>query len=327
MAEDTPATFAYKQLGDLTLYIDVYPPTTTIDPPRPVPAVIFFHGGGMTVGHRKSWLPKWLCRRTTTAGLAFISADYRLLPPSTGHDVLKDVVDLFAFLASTPSLGSVLIDGTRLAVAGSSAGGMCAFLAAVHATPRPRAVLSLYGLGGDLFTPHFLVPKTAPFFLGYEILDPAQFTAFLPRTAQSTPTFHGRDSATPGLPSNPRMPLARLWLQLGTYLDYWTGSHAEIDARLAAALPPRDRAIFPQLLVTPDWPPVLHIHGSEDSAVPADSSRAIHARLRAAKVETVLRIVDGSEHAFDHKEDSAEATFGGLFDEAVEFLRAALVDA
>ncbi|KAH8977913.1 Alpha/Beta hydrolase protein [Lactarius hatsudake] len=353
MAEDTPTTFPYKQLGDLTLYIDVYPPTTTIDPPRPVPAVIFFHGGGMTVGHRKSWLPKWLCRRTTTAGLAFISADYRLLPPSTGHDVLKDVVDLFAFLARTPSLGAVLIDGTRLAVAGSSAGGMCAFLAAVHANPRPRAVLSLYGLGGDLFTPHFLVPKTAPFFLGYEILDPAQFTAFLypgsaaqAPTAQSTPTFHGRDSATPGLPSNPRMPLARLWLQLGTYLDYWTGlhtpslsdtlrtllpagseEHAEIDARLAAALPPADRAIFPQLLVTPDWPPVLHIHGSEDSAVPADSSRAIHARLLAAKVETVLRIVDGSEHAFDHKEDSAEATFGGLFDEAVEFLRAALVDA
>jgi acetyl esterase/lipase len=89
--------------------------------------------------------------RTTAAGLAFISADYRLLPPSTGHDVLKDVVDLFAFLARTPMLGNVLLDGTRLAVAGASAGGMCAFLAAVHANPRPRAVLSLYGLGGDVF--------------------------------------------------------------------------------------------------------------------------------------------------------------------------------
>jgi acetyl esterase/lipase len=89
--------------------------------------------------------------RTTAAGLAFISADYRLLPPCTGHDVLKDVVDLFAFLARTPTLGSVRLDATRLAVAGSSAGGMCAFLAAIHATPRPLAVLSLYGLGGDVF--------------------------------------------------------------------------------------------------------------------------------------------------------------------------------
>ena len=140
------------------------------------------------------------------------------------------------------------------------------------------------------------------------------------------------------------MQLARLWLQLGTYLDYWTGAHtpslsdtvrallpadeerAERDARFAAALPPAQHAIFPQLLVTPDWPRVFLIHGSEDSAVPADSSRAMHERLRAAQVETVLRIADGSEHSFDLKHD-AEATFGGLFDEAVEFLRSALVDA
>ena len=92
-----------------------------------------------------------LLGRSTAAGLAFISADYRLLPPSTGHDVLEDVVDLFAFLGRTPTLGSVHLDASRLAVAGSSAGGMCAFLAAIHAKPRPRAVLSLYGLGGEVF--------------------------------------------------------------------------------------------------------------------------------------------------------------------------------
>ena len=59
MLEDTPSTIPYKHLGDLTLYIDVYPPTTTTDA-GPVPAVVFFHGGGMTVGDRTSWLPKWL---------------------------------------------------------------------------------------------------------------------------------------------------------------------------------------------------------------------------------------------------------------------------
>lgn len=198
------------------------------------------------------------------------------------------------------------------------------------------------------------MPKTAPFYQGYEILDPAQFTTFLhpastaqAPVAQSPLTYHGPDSATPGLPSNPRMQLARLWLQLGTYLDYWTGAHtpslsdalrallpageehtehAELDARLAEALPPAEHAIFPQLLVTHDWPRVLLVHGSEDSAVPVDSSKAMHARLRAAKVETVLRVLDGSEHSFDLK-NGAEATFGGLFDEAVEFLRAALLDA
>jgi acetyl esterase/lipase len=93
--------------------------------------------------------------RTTATGLAFISADYRLIPPCTGHDILDDIVDLFTFLARTELLGTVQIDSTRLAVAGTSAGGMCAFLAAVHAKPKPRAVLSMYGLGGDIFVRPF----------------------------------------------------------------------------------------------------------------------------------------------------------------------------
>ncbi|KAI0246271.1 Alpha/Beta hydrolase protein [Lactifluus subvellereus] len=354
MADATPSTVTYKQIGDLSLYIDVYPPTA--HPDRPVPALVFFHGGGMTVGNRTSWFPTWLCRRTTAAGFAFISADYRLLPPSTGHDVLEDVVDLFAFLDSTPLLGTVQIDRTRLAVAGSSAGAFCAFFAATYANPKPRAVLSLYGLGGDLFTPHVLSskPKTEPFFLGYELLDPAEFSEFMyPKSAsqapiaQSQPAFFGPDSPTPGMPSNPRMKVARLWLQLGVFLDYWTGLHepsisatlrellteereedasAMMDARLRRALPPSAHPILPQLLVSPEWPPVMLIHGSDDSAVPAQSSRAMHARLLDAKVVTTFRIMDGSGHSFDLK-NGAEEAFGGLFDEAIEFLRAALQDA
>lgn len=85
------------------------------------------------------------------AGFAVISADYRLLSPSTGHDVLDDIVDLFAFLARTKQLGTVQVDSTRLVAAGNSAGGLCAFLAAIHANPKPRAILSMYGLGGEMF--------------------------------------------------------------------------------------------------------------------------------------------------------------------------------
>lgn len=58
MAEVTPTTVTYKKLGDLTLHIDVYPPTPRFD--APVPAVVYFHGGGMTAGDRASWFPTWL---------------------------------------------------------------------------------------------------------------------------------------------------------------------------------------------------------------------------------------------------------------------------
>ena len=68
------------------------------------------------------------------------------------------------------------------------------------------------------------------------------------------------------------------------------------------------------------------VHGSEDTALPADGSRMMHALLRAAEVESVLRIVEGAEHAFDLRSD-VEAKFSRLFDESVEFLRSALVEA
>lgn len=97
------------------------------------------------------------------------------------------------------------------------------------------------------------------------------------------------------------------------------------DARLAENLRPSDRALFPQLLVSPEWPPVLLIHGSADTAIPPQSSKALYARLLDAKVKATLRIVEGKEHVFDLR-PGAEA-YNGLFDEAAEFLRAELLDA
>jgi acetyl esterase/lipase len=104
-----------------------------------------------------------ISERMAAAGIAIISADYRLLSPCTGHDVLEDIVDLFAFLARTKVLGTVQIDITRLAAVGNSAGGLCAFLAAIHANPKPRALLSMYGLGGEMFVsfPVLVSPQRA----------------------------------------------------------------------------------------------------------------------------------------------------------------------
>ena len=102
--------------------------------------------------------------RLAAAGVAVISADHRLLPPSTGIDVVKDVKDVFKFVANdlNPLLqarsmsgnnslaASFQVDPSKLLVAGGSSGGLCAYLAAVHASPKPKAVLAFYAMGGDL---------------------------------------------------------------------------------------------------------------------------------------------------------------------------------
>lgn len=55
-------TFTYKSVHDHPIKVDIYPPTLgsghrTI--PK-VPAVLYFHGGGLAVGDRASWFPSWL---------------------------------------------------------------------------------------------------------------------------------------------------------------------------------------------------------------------------------------------------------------------------
>ena len=197
-------TLPYKKIGDTTIHFDIYPPSTLSQQPKlistandlvpRVPAVVYFHGGGLTVGNRNSLLPTWLqstsemfwclpphidsvfLGRVTDAGYAFISADYRLLPPATGHDILTDIKDLFTFFSSTDfsshldvmcltraevddcyDFPKFHIDPYSIAVAGTSSGGLCAYLAAMHVSPKPRAVLSLYGMGGDFLVRCYIV--------------------------------------------------------------------------------------------------------------------------------------------------------------------------
>jgi acetyl esterase/lipase len=206
--------------------------------------------------------PSFLQERATTAGYVFISADYRLIPPATGHDIIDDIKDIFHFISQelNSKLSETVGDGAsyrfrvdpyEIAVAGSSAGGQCAYYAAMHVSPKPKAVVLMYAMGGDylvrvcishshshsipimLFqTPQYLIEKTVPFFRGREILDRAQFSHYLhpfpdtlKLTSESPLSYNPPSSPMPGYPANPRQFLSRLYLQLGIFLDYLTGEH------------------------------------------------------------------------------------------------------
>ena len=78
--ESTPApvTLVYKTVvalnltsedvqSEVPLHLDVYLPdlhpdlsSTSRDGSVGVPAVVYFHGGGLLVGDRKSWFPEWM---------------------------------------------------------------------------------------------------------------------------------------------------------------------------------------------------------------------------------------------------------------------------
>jgi acetyl esterase/lipase len=179
------------------------------------------------------------------------------------------------------------------------------------------------------------------------MLDPEKYMEYLyPQCLELEPTsysplsYHGPDAPIPGFPANPRMLLNRLYLQLGTYLDYYTGEH---DPSLSSSLrsilndkgqehdfdtlksliPAQHHPLFPQFDVNPSaWPPVFFVHGSADSAVWMQETVNMQKRLHDAGVTTIVRIIEGAEHSLDYVPNAGEiyGTPGGLFDEICNFL-------
>ncbi|KAG1732406.1 Alpha/Beta hydrolase protein [Suillus paluster] len=350
----SPLTFIYKEIDGIRVSLDVYlPPDGNVDQQcsqqvKHCPAVVYFHGGGLTVGNKQSWFPTWLKSRLSARGIIFISADYRLLPPGTGYDVLADVKDAIAFVAGDLnvqidqelaglSFGSRFrVDPASIGVAGSSAGGYCAYLCAIHAVPKPKVLLSLYGMGGDFLTDQYLALKKQSFLRGREMLDPADFSEYmypfdsLPSTSDSPLAYHPQSYHIPGYPANPRMLITRLYLQLGVALDYITGQHEpslsatlreaiHIEGPLDEALIADHKMIFPQFNVTSDWPATYLIHGTNDTAVLLRESRTLHSLLAKAGVEVISEELPGREHSFDYQ-PGAELEYEGSFDAIVQFL-------
>ncbi|KAF8885678.1 Alpha/Beta hydrolase protein [Gymnopilus junonius] len=361
---DDHTTVDYKTLdGSLPISFDVYFPSLEDAPKEDVrllPTVIYFHAGGLTVGSRESWFPNWLQKRVNSLGFVFISADYQLLPPSTAHDIVKDIQDLFSFITRNEiKTGEVTFkaDGDRIAVCGSSAGGLCAYLAVMNCRPKPKALVSLYGMGGNFFTPHYLTPKSGVFFRGREPLSPSDFESYLypftkgplPRIADSPRAYHPQTYHIPNYPANERQFLPRLYLQLGIFIDYYTGMHEpslsegnDKDHEEGAGkgnhgaagsptiptttvedykqtIPSIYHSVFPQLADHRAWPPSLLLHGTADTAVPVEDSRNLLRLLKNAGVPVEIIELEGQEHSFDYQLN-AEGLWKEQFDCVKEFL-------
>lgn len=126
-----------------------YYPRAASDRNEPSPALVYYHGGGFTIGSIETH--DTLCRRICEAAdCIVVSVDYRLAPEAPFPAAVEDCDDAYQWVCDhAVELG---IEPSRIAVGGDSAGGnlaavVCA-LARDGGQPLPCAQLLIYpGVG------------------------------------------------------------------------------------------------------------------------------------------------------------------------------------
>ena len=103
------------------------------------------------------------------------------------------------------------------------------------------------------------------------------------------------------------MLVGKLYLQLGTFLDYYTREHEpSLSEHLrslsfpALGVPEQHRRLFPQLGISPAWPPTCLVHGTSDTSVLVEESRHLYSLLKEVNADVVLWEIPGAEHVFDY---------------------------
>ncbi|KAJ5461651.1 uncharacterized protein N7458_003203 [Penicillium daleae] len=290
-------TLVYSTVDGHNIKFDYFLPRTVSGR---LPAVIYYHGGGMTAGWRGGFnFPTWLHDNCQEKGYIFISADYRLCHPTTALHQIEDAKALFKFLASEDFKyalpESVTLDTDRIAVTGFSAGAFSARAACIYADPKPAVLMTAYGSAGDWLLDHWTVGRPPTTIAKLVDLDD------VPRLLADK-TVVSEDKPTQGMMSN-RFALTVRWELDGTFLDNCLGRPG-LGAKLnkipyeerAAAIPENLKPAFVQLFVSESHPPTILVHGTADEVVPDQESVHHHEQLKKLGVKTELILVEGAGH-------------------------------
>lgn len=267
------SSIAYRTVEGHEILADVYRP----DDEEVRPTIVWIHGGGLITGGRRG-IDRQVRELAAARGYALVSIDYRLAPETKLPELVSDVEAAVAWAAG-PGAVRFHLDSRRFVVAGASAGGYLTLTTGYRAKPRPTALVAIYGYG-NLVAPWYAQPSTHP----------RHNRVKVPRDVA--------DQQTDGtVVSNDRQRKGKGGL---IYLYYRQNGlwPQEVSGFDRATIADRIAPFEPARNVTPDFPPTLLLHGTEDTDVPYAESRTMAQQLAKHGVSHVLKTIRGGEHGF-----------------------------
>jgi acetyl esterase/lipase len=267
-------TFTYKTVDDCAIQADVY----RTDDELVRPGVVWMHGGALIVGSRNGY-PRRFLELCKAEGYVFISIDYRLAPEVKVPAIVEDVQDAWTWIRKEgPTLFHV--DPERLLATGGSAGGYLTMMTGICVDPPPTALLAYWGYG-DVDGPWYTEPsehyrRTVPL-IAKEVAYGAVGKGVLTGTDGGTPEQKARGRFYLYLRQN------GLWTKVVTGFD-----PSSERRKLDPYCPVRN--------ITPEYPPILMIHGTIDTDVPYEESAAMARELARHGVPHELITVPDAGH-------------------------------
>jgi acetyl esterase/lipase len=263
-------------------------------------AFLYLHGGGFFTSE-KDFGTRSFFRHLCRQGHTIMDANYRLAPE---HDLFSMQVDVRRAIAWLKAHATeYAIDPQRIVLAGGSAGGLLALLAAYtpdqpdfrsedlrHADLRVRGVVSYYGVVDlDALARKFL-----------EILP-----AFSPQK-RATPNLLYHRAAAPvikaaawlkGVESDP---MRRYLIENAILLEMGPRKAlTSLVGGLPDTVPERYRLLSPSTHVKAGCPATLLLHGAHDHLLPVEPTARMYHQLVAAGVPAVFLELPETEHTFD----------------------------
>ncbi|CEN62140.1 hypothetical protein ASPCAL08779 [Aspergillus calidoustus] len=281
-------TITYKSLGSLDLPMDIYLPKDV----KNAPVLLWFHGGGLLQGRRDLISPH-MRRNVQTRGYIAISADYRLAPQVPVNEIFEDVKDCIHFIRN--DLASVLskektefegiIDSTRLAVSGSSAGGYLTLLAGLYIDPKPQVIVPIYPITDPLGT-FFTNPQPAP--KGRYAASRDEMAAHLDRSAPAI-------ASSGKVPEDPRSHMYVYMLRTASLAELW-GIGGDVSAT------EQERWRIPRQIYEHGLPPAYILHGDKDTAVGVEQADEVAGVMVGLGLNVKYERVHGADHFLDNGE-------------------------